>query len=76
LLQDAVLDEIDNVHSEFSRNCNSDARKLLQVSDGSKRNQTIGRFSCQRRSRGAKTSHLMSCDDKTYGGSSSLFPRS
>ena len=31
LLRAAVLDEIDNVHSEFSRNCNSDARKLLQL---------------------------------------------
>jgi insulysin len=31
LLREAVLDEIDNVHSEYSRNCNSDARKLLQV---------------------------------------------
>ena len=31
LLQAALLDEIDNVHAEFSRNCNSDERKLLQV---------------------------------------------
>eukprot|EP00955_Chlamydomonas_euryale_P061299 357985-Chlamydomonas_euryale.AAC.8 len=31
LAADAVLAEVENVHAEFSRNCNLDARKLLQV---------------------------------------------
>ncbi len=31
LLEEAAAREVSNVHSEFSRNCNSDARKVLQV---------------------------------------------
>jgi secreted Zn-dependent insulinase-like peptidase len=27
----ASLQELDNVHAEYSRNCNSDSRRLLQV---------------------------------------------
>ncbi|GLC59471.1 hypothetical protein PLESTB_001491000 [Pleodorina starrii] len=31
LHRDSILKEAENVHAEFSRNCNSDARKLLQL---------------------------------------------
>ncbi|GAX81935.1 hypothetical protein CEUSTIGMA_g9363.t1 [Chlamydomonas eustigma] len=31
LLEDSIKAEVDNVHAEFSRNCNSDDRKLLQL---------------------------------------------
>ncbi len=31
LAQESVAREVENVHAEFSRNCNSDARKLLQL---------------------------------------------
>lgn len=31
LLREAAMAEVENVHAEYSRNCNSDQRKLLQV---------------------------------------------
>ncbi|EFJ44956.1 hypothetical protein VOLCADRAFT_94765 [Volvox carteri f. nagariensis] len=31
LRRDSILREAENIHAEFSRNCNSDARKLLQL---------------------------------------------
>jgi insulysin len=31
LCEEAVGREVENVHSEFSRNCNSDSRRLLQL---------------------------------------------
>lgn len=40
LSHDSIMREVENVHAEYSRNTNSDARKLLQVSGGEGNTET------------------------------------